>query len=121
MAWRWTSCPISERRISPRLMFIAIASRARWGGCACGVACWRLVRAPPARAPRPGLSHLGSFAARCPVMSRVIHVVGAGVAGLSAAVCLTSAAAEVVLHEASGQAGGRCRSYYDPTIDAMID
>jgi hydroxysqualene dehydroxylase len=54
-------------------------------------------------------------------MSRVIHVVGAGVAGLSAAVCLTSAAAEVVLHEASGQAGGRCRSYYDPTIDAMID
>jgi hydroxysqualene dehydroxylase len=54
-------------------------------------------------------------------MGGVVHVVGAGVAGLSAAVRLKAAAAEVVLHEATGQAGGRCRSYYDPTIDATID
>jgi squalene-associated FAD-dependent desaturase len=50
-----------------------------------------------------------------------IHVVGAGLAGLSAAVSLVERGARVVLHEAAKQAGGRCRSYYDPTLGLTID
>lgn len=52
---------------------------------------------------------------------RRIHVIGAGLAGLSAAVALASRACRVVVHEASPQAGGRCRSYYDTTLDMEID
>ncbi|HEX7931734.1 MAG TPA: hydroxysqualene dehydroxylase HpnE [Paraburkholderia sp.] len=54
-------------------------------------------------------------------MSRLVHVVGAGLAGLAAAVQLQRRGARVVLHEASGQAGGRCRSYYDAKLGATID
>ncbi len=50
-----------------------------------------------------------------------VHVVGAGVAGLAAAVRLAGGSREIVLHEASRQAGGRCRSYYDPALGLMID
>ena len=50
-----------------------------------------------------------------------IHVVGAGLSGLAAAVRLTQSGREVVLYEATGQAGGRCRSYHDTTIDRRID
>jgi squalene-associated FAD-dependent desaturase len=50
-----------------------------------------------------------------------IHVVGAGLAGLSAAVRLAAAGRRVVIHEASTQAGGRCRSYHDATLDMTID
>jgi len=50
-----------------------------------------------------------------------IHVVGAGLAGLSAAVALAETGAQVVLHEAAKQAGGRCRSYYDPSLGLTID
>ncbi len=53
-------------------------------------------------------------------MSRV-HVIGAGLAGLSAAVELASNGRPVVLHEASPQAGGRCRSYFDAALDMEID
>ncbi len=53
-------------------------------------------------------------------MSRV-HVIGAGLAGLSAAVELAGAGRPVVLHEASPQAGGRCRSYFDAALDMEID
>jgi squalene-associated FAD-dependent desaturase len=53
-------------------------------------------------------------------MSRV-HVIGAGLAGLSAAVELAGAGREVVVHEASPQAGGRCRSYFDVSLDMEID
>ena len=49
------------------------------------------------------------------------HVVGAGVAGLAAAVSLVHAGRAVTLHEASGQAGGRCRSYVDAKLGCMID
>jgi hydroxysqualene dehydroxylase len=54
-------------------------------------------------------------------MPHTIHVVGAGLAGLAAAVRLAVRGASVVVHEAVGQAGGRCRSYHDPALDMMID
>jgi hydroxysqualene dehydroxylase len=50
-----------------------------------------------------------------------IHVIGAGVAGLAAAVRLSDAGRAVVLHEATAQAGGRCRSYYDHSVGMVID
>jgi hydroxysqualene dehydroxylase len=54
-------------------------------------------------------------------MPHTVHVVGAGLAGLSAAVRLASRGTRVVVHEAAGQAGGRCRSYHDPVLDMVID
>jgi hydroxysqualene dehydroxylase len=54
-------------------------------------------------------------------MPRPVHVVGAGLAGLAAAVRLCERRKSVFLHEAAGQAGGRCRSYHDPVLDMMID
>ncbi len=52
-------------------------------------------------------------------MARV-HIIGAGLAGLSAAVELAGAH-EVSLYEAAPQAGGRCRSYFDASLDMTID
>lgn len=52
--------------------------------------------------------------------SRAI-VVGAGLAGLSAAVALRRAGIEVAIFEAAAQAGGRCRSYHDPQLAMVID
>lgn len=48
-------------------------------------------------------------------------VIGAGLSGLSAAVDLAAKGAEVALFEAAGQAGGRCRSYFDAAFDGVID
>src|SRR5437588_2004546 len=50
-----------------------------------------------------------------------IHVAGAGLAGLAAALRAADAGARVVLHEAAAQAGGRCRSYFDATLGTKID
>lgn len=50
-----------------------------------------------------------------------VHVIGAGLAGLSAAVELTQRGAGVILHEAAPRAGGRCRSYFDRTLGQTID
>lgn len=50
-----------------------------------------------------------------------IHIIGAGMAGLSAAVRLTGLGFDVRLHEAAGHAGGRCRSFYDETLGCRID
>jgi len=54
-------------------------------------------------------------------MQNTIHVIGAGVSGLAAAVKLTNAGRRVHLHEAAPQAGGRCRSFYDAATDLTID
>src|SRR4051794_13788938 len=54
-------------------------------------------------------------------MPRTIHVIGAGLSGLAAAVRLAQRGERAVVHEAAGQAGGRCRSYHDPQLDMMID
>jgi hydroxysqualene dehydroxylase len=50
-----------------------------------------------------------------------VHIVGAGLAGLSAAVALAGRGVRVVLSEAARQAGGRCRSYYDSQLEMTID
>lgn len=50
-----------------------------------------------------------------------VHIVGAGLAGLSAAVTFAGRGRRVVLHEAAAQAGGRCRSYFDRDLGCRID
>ena len=50
-----------------------------------------------------------------------VHVIGAGLAGLAAAVELTEARRRVILHEAAPHAGGRCRSYFDTELGCRID
>lgn len=50
-----------------------------------------------------------------------IHVVGAGMAGLAAAVALTERGRAVSLYESAQYAGGRCRSYYDTELGCRID
>lgn len=52
---------------------------------------------------------------------RHVYVLGAGLAGLSAATRLVEAGCNVTVFEAAPNAGGRCRSYYDKQIDAEID
>lgn len=54
-------------------------------------------------------------------MSGTIHIIGAGLAGLSAATALAEQGARVVVHEATAHAGGRCRSYDDPALGILID
>ena len=49
------------------------------------------------------------------------YVIGAGLAGLSAATLLASRGASVTLIETAPQAGGRCRSYFDPAFGGVID
>jgi squalene-associated FAD-dependent desaturase len=50
-----------------------------------------------------------------------VHVVGAGLAGLAAAVALAGGGWRVVLYESGLHAGGRCRSFHDPELGARID
>jgi squalene-associated FAD-dependent desaturase len=52
---------------------------------------------------------------------RTIHIIGAGLAGLSAAVRLAAQGHRVAVHEAAPHAGGRCRSYHDQTLGMTID
>lgn len=50
-----------------------------------------------------------------------IHIIGAGLAGLAAAVRLTQAGRTVVVHEATAHPGGRCRTYFDHVTQMEID
>lgn len=50
-----------------------------------------------------------------------VHVIGAGLAGLSAAVALARRGLAVTLSEAARQAGGRCRSYHDGRLGMTVD
>ncbi|MET0970242.1 MAG: hydroxysqualene dehydroxylase HpnE [Tardiphaga sp.] len=54
-------------------------------------------------------------------MQKTVHIIGAGVSGLAAAVRLADAGFQVHVHEATQQAGGRCRSYFDVQTQLQID
>ena len=54
-------------------------------------------------------------------MPKTVHIIGAGISGLSAAVRLAKAGCGVHVHEATQQAGGRCRSYFDAATNLTID
>ena len=54
-------------------------------------------------------------------MPKNAHIIGAGISGLSAAVRLANANYTVHVHEATQQAGGRCRSYFDAATNLTID
>jgi squalene-associated FAD-dependent desaturase len=54
-------------------------------------------------------------------MPKTVHIIGAGISGLSAAVRLVDAGYQVHVHEATQQAGGRCRSYFDAQTNLTID
>ena len=54
-------------------------------------------------------------------MTGCVHIIGAGLSGLSAAVELANNGIPVIVHEGAGHAGGRCRSYFDSELDRMID
>ena len=54
-------------------------------------------------------------------MTKTAHIIGAGVSGLAAAIRLNNAGYQVHVHEATQQAGGRCRSYFDAQTGLTID
>lgn len=54
-------------------------------------------------------------------MAGRVFVIGAGLAGLSAAVALARGGARVTVIDSAPQAGGRCRSYLDRTLGLAID
>ncbi len=53
--------------------------------------------------------------------SSTAYIVGAGLSGLAAAVRLAESGRKVELFDSAGHAGGRCRTFYDKTLDRMID
>ena len=87
-------------------------------GLAAGAGLCRPARAGPRpqdgedRHPSPLRDHL---------MQKNAHIIGAGISGLSAAVRLANANYRVHVHEATQQAGGRCRSYFDAATNLTID
>lgn len=50
-----------------------------------------------------------------------VHVIGAGIAGLASATMIASKGVDVKLYESATQVGGRCKSFYDPTLERIID
>jgi hydroxysqualene dehydroxylase len=53
--------------------------------------------------------------------SGTVHIVGAGLAGLSAAISCVGRGRQIVVHELARHAGGRCRSYFEPALGMTID
>jgi squalene-associated FAD-dependent desaturase len=53
-------------------------------------------------------------------MSRV-HVIGAGLAGLSAAITATAAGRAATVYESTAAGGGRCRSYFDSELGIRVN
>lgn len=49
------------------------------------------------------------------------HIIGAGLAGLSAAVQMAQKGVDIILYEQATQAGGRARSFHDNHLDRIID
>jgi hydroxysqualene dehydroxylase len=49
------------------------------------------------------------------------HIVGAGLAGLAAALTSARTGRRVIVWEATPRVGGRCRSWLDPAVGAVID
>ena len=76
---------------------------------------------PPRRRIHVNKAYL--FGSRCGMRSSdgTVHIIGAGMAGLAAAVRLAGAGRAVAVHEATQHAGGRCRSYYDHATGMLID
>ncbi len=54
-------------------------------------------------------------------MNATTYVIGAGLSGLSTAVHLAKSGNNIHLIEAANYGGGRCRSYFDQTLDQRID
>ncbi len=54
-------------------------------------------------------------------MTGRVHIIGAGLSGLAAAVRLADAGVKVTVHESAGHAGGRCRTFFDRTLEREID
>jgi squalene-associated FAD-dependent desaturase len=50
-----------------------------------------------------------------------VHIVGAGLAGLAAAIGLVGTGRKIVVHELARHAGGRCRSYFEPSLGLTVD
>ncbi len=50
-----------------------------------------------------------------------VHIIGAGLSGLAAAAALAERGVKSTVYDAAGHAGGRCRSFYDKTLDRVID
>jgi len=50
-----------------------------------------------------------------------VHIIGAGLAGLASAVRLAQAGYRPALYESADHAGGRCRSFFETTLDRLID
>src|ERR1700682_2089847 len=75
-------------------------------------------RARPPQQDRPSRHHCSL---RLHLMTKTVHIIGAGISGLSAAVRLANENFKVHVHEATQQAGGRCRSYFDAATNLTID
>ncbi len=54
-------------------------------------------------------------------MHKKAHIIGGGMSGLAAAVALAKKGYAPIVYESGPQAGGRCRSYHDKELDALID
>ena len=80
-----------------------------------------LQRAARAGACVEGHTHPDPAPLRSHLMQKTAHIIGAGISGLSAAVRLANAGFKVAVHEATQQAGGRCRSYFDGATNLTID